>query len=487
MTSLPPTPPDRVLDRALGAWLPGRRWFAAKDRPFGRPRIVHRLACPHPAGQQPWRLELLVVEVLPSQVDPPHHYLVPIATRAATAAQPAPHVIARFDGHVVHDALADPDVVRHLVRGMLAGDAGHPRLTVRREDARLLPAAGAGTVRMLPGEQSNTSVIVDGTVIAKFFRRLRTGENPEAELLRLLTRAGEPHVPDLLASLSGPAGNLPGGTATYAVLQRFLPAARNGWDLALADARALAGATDAGLGLGVGLRGDTASAGFTWEAHRMGRAVAEVHRSLAAVTAPTALTRGDLHGISTRMRERLATAVRAVPELRSLAAPIAAAYQDLADSAPGVPAQRVHGDLHLGQVLKAGMRWSVIDFEGEPDRTFEERRTPHPVAKDVAGMLRSFDYAEHHVGTGEGATPVPPGAQQRMHDWTQRNQDAFCAGYAQAAGTDPRDHPVLLRTYLMDKAVYEVLYEIRNRPAWVPIPLRALRRLVRDGTAQHRP
>jgi maltokinase len=486
VTSPLPTPPDRVLERALAAWLPGRRWFAAKDRPFGRPRIVHRLAYPHTAGQQPWRLELLVVEVMPSQVDPPHHYLVPIATRAASAALPAPHAIARFGDCVVHDALADPDVVRHLVHGMLAGDAGHPRLAVRREEIPPPAASGAGTVRMLPGEQSNTSVIVDGTVIAKFFRRLRTGENPEAELLRLLTRAGEPHVPGLLASLSGPAGNLRGGTATYAVLQRFLPAARNGWDLALADARALAGATDAGLGLGVGMRGDTASAGFAWEAHRMGRAVAEVHRSLAAATAPTVLTRSDLHGISTRMRERLATAVRTVPELRSLAPPVAAAYQNLADSAPGVAAQRVHGDLHLGQVLKAGMRWSVIDFEGEPDRTFEERRTPHPAAKDIAGMLRSFDYAEHHVLIGEGKAPAPADVQQRLHDWAQRNQDAFCAGYAQGAGTDPRDHPVLLRTYLMDKAVYEVLYETRNRPAWVPIPLRALQRLVREGTAQRR-
>jgi maltokinase len=476
VTSLP-TPSDAALDRALEVWLPDRRWFAAKGRPFARPHIVHRMAYPHSGEQPPWRAELLVVEVSPTHVDPPHHYLVPVAIRATVTPEQAPHVIARFEDCVVYDALTDPDIVRHIVQGLLAGDAGHPLLAVHREGPAPVRAAGAGTVRLLPGEQSNTSVVVDD-VIVKFFRRLRAGENPESELLRLLTRAGEPHVPGLLASLTGPLGDRPTGTAataTYAVAQRFLPAARNGWEVALADVGAVAHGAD----------GATLD-GFTRQTRQMGRTVAQVHRALADVAAPTVLTRGDLRTITTRMHDRLAAAVRAVAELRDLAGAIAGAYQDLANCGPGVAVQRVHGDLHLGQLLKTGTRWSVIDFEGEPNRTLEERRAPHPVAKDIAGLLRSFDYAEHHFLLHE-RVPADSDVRQRAHDWTRRNQDAFCVGYAGAAGTDPRDHPVLLRAYLMDKAVYEVLYEIHNRPRWVSIPMRALRRLVQDDSTEPRP
>lgn len=127
--------------------------------------------------------------------------------------------------------------------------------------------------------------------------------------------------------------------------------------------------------------------------------------------------------------------------------------------------QRIHGDLHLGQTLRGSDGgWAVIDFEGEPAKPLDERRSPQPTVRDVAGMLRSFDYAAR--------THRPWNA-----DWAARCRAAFCTGYAEAAGTDPRADPALLRAYETDKAVYEVVYEARHRPDWLPVPMSAIQRL----------
>jgi maltokinase len=136
-----------------------------------------------------------------------------------------------------------------------------------------------------------------------------------------------------------------------------------------------------------------------------------------------------------------------------------------------LPLQRVHGDLHLGQVLRSVTGWVLIDFEGEPMVPLAERVVPSSTLRDIAGMLRSFDYAANHQPRGD-AEPEQAAALA----WTTRNQDAFCDGYAQVAA-DPRMQPVLLRAFELDKAVYEVGYEHANRPAWLPTPLAAITRL----------
>jgi maltokinase len=232
------------------------------------------------------------------------------------------------------------------------------------------------------------------------------------------------------------------------VLQPYLKGAADGWQLALSE---LAKGED-----------------FRAEARALGRATAEVHTALAGALPTVTLGRAQLERLATGMTQRLNAAVRAVPALRPYASGLRSAYDALASLAGRDhlwTAQRVHGDLHLGQCLRAPSgAWSLIDFEGEPARPLAERCMPQPPVRDIAGILRSFDYAarSHH--------PWAPA-------WAHGCRGAYCAGYAEVSGRDPRAEPVLLRAYETDKAIYEVMYEARHRPDWLPVPLAAIHRL----------
>jgi maltokinase len=168
------------------------------------------------------------------------------------------------------------------------------------------------------------------------------------------------------------------------------------------------------------------------------------------------------------MIERLDAAAHCVPALQPFVPGLRTAFAALTSCDPGPPAQRIHGDLHLGQVLRAGREWFVIDFEGEPSRPLSERRSAHSPVRDIAGMLRSFDYAARQ------RRPWRP-------EWARRCREAYCAGYAARAGWDPRKKHGLLRAYETDRAVYEVLYEARHRPDWLPVPMAAIERLAVRG------
>jgi maltokinase len=170
------------------------------------------------------------------------------------------------------------------------------------------------------------------------------------------------------------------------------------------------------------------------------------------------------------MQRRLDKAAAAIPELRPYAEGLNRAFTALAEYGQDVPVQRIHGDFHLGQVLRTIDGWKLIDFEGEPAKSLVERRALDTPIKDIAGMLRSFDYAARSLLADHR------GDQQiayRAAEWASRNQQAFCDGYAEVAGTDPRHQGVLLSAFLADKVIYETLYEARNRPSWLPIPLAA--------------
>ncbi len=202
---------------------------------------------------------------------------------------------------------------------------------------------------------------------------------------------------------------------------------------------------------------------------------AQVHLALADAFPTAVAGAAQLRKLSAAMIERTNDAAVAVPELAPFTDALCTAFGELATLRESIPIQRIHGDYHLGQVLRTDSGWTVLDFEGEPAKPLATRIALDSVLRDVAGMLRSFDYAARHL-----LTDMAPDAQlaYRAGEWAERNREAFCDGYAEASGTDPRKSAVLLRSYELDKAVYEVMYEARNRPTWLPIPLAAVERLV---------
>ena len=276
--------------------------------------------------------------------------------------------------------------------------------------------------RVIATEQSNTSVVLGEQAIVKLFRRVAVGVNPDIELNRVLGAASNPHVARLLGWFDITED---GNPCPLAMASQYFTGSVDGWTMA----------TD----------GDLDAA----DCSRLGEAVASVHADLAtALGTSTATVPVD------RMRQRLASAVTSVPPLARYAPAIAERYAALEGEPIGV--QRVHGDLHLGQVLRTPQAWLLIDFEGEPGAVPAQRRQPDSPLRDVAGMLRSFGYAQ----------------------LAQATSDAFCGGYGLRSGTDPREHAPVLAAYQLEKAVYEAAYEARHRPDWLHIPVEGIARLV---------
>jgi maltokinase len=207
---------------------------------------------------------------------------------------------------------------------------------------------------------------------------------------------------------------------------------------------------------------------FTGEAYLLGQATAEMHADLAAAFGTGQLAPRALTQLADHMIRKLAEALDEVPELGRHAAKLRAAFGALGEITSPVTIQRVHGDFHLGQVIATQAGWVALDFEGEPAIPLAQRRARYPALKDVAGMLRSFDYAARHPLLGN---PDAQRLRAAAEIWVERCQTAFCAGYARAGGTDPAANAALLRALMLEKAVYEVVYESRQRPAWLSIPL----------------
>ncbi|MFH9088202.1 maltokinase [Streptomyces sp. NPDC017673] len=438
------------LDPLLRTWLPRQRWFAGKGRPVTGFTPVSVTELLPPDGRLGLYHLLVRVHQPPVPGAPPHPgdcYQLLIGVREALPPRLAPALIGHVTegplaGRTVYEALYDTRPAEVLLEA-LRTQARIGGLCFERDPAQEIRP---GLVpRLMTAEQSNSSVVYGDTFILKLLRRVVPGVNPDLELPLALAREDCPRVPAPTAWLHA---EVAADTYVLAVLQPFVSGAADGWELAL---RELAKGED-----------------FAAEARALGRATAEVHTALARALPTVTLGHAQLEALVDGMTERLAAAVQAVPALRPYERGLRSAYQalgTLAAEGRTWTAQRVHGDLHLGQCLRSPSgAWSLIDFEGEPARPLAERRMPQPPVRDIAGMLRSFDYAAH------SATPPAP-------DWAHTCRAAYCSGYAEVAGRDPRTDPVLLRAYETDKAVYEVVYEARHRPDWLPVPLNAVRRL----------
>lgn len=413
----------------LRTWLPRQRWYSAAGEPPAL-RILGEI----PAGADDAGAEVRIYAVADDAAPREIVYQVPVVLRSAPAPTGTSVIGSLPDGRVVTDGPTDPAYTTLLARaiGLPAGDA-----------------------EVLRGEQSNTSVIYrpegEPPVICKVYRRLEAGSNPDIELQSALAAAGSPHVPAALGTWES-AWTVPDGTASgpLAFAQEFLPGVEDAWRVALRSA--------------------AAGADFRRDAEELGRATAEVHLDLARlfpVSEPGPAARSTLESA---WRRRLTIALDEVPALAAHRERITRRY-DAAASARWPALQRIHGDYHLGQVLQvAGRGWVLLDFEGEPMRPMEERRAPDLALRDIAGMLRSFDYVSGSLVLG-----APADVQGNPTAWASSARAAFLAGYAGVTGDEPAG--ALLDALELDKAVYEAIYEARYRPDWLGIPLAAIERL----------
>lgn len=420
---------------ALTAWMPRQRWYTSTD---GIPRL--RVLSDEPLPSDDPSAEVRVLVVADDAPANPIVYQVPLVVRTATDAAASASFIGLTDaGRHLLDGPHDPAYTAALWRA-------------------IAPYQGAATAEVLSGEQSNTSVIFhpgDGApVICKVFRRLHAGLNPDIELQSALAEAGSPHVPRVIGRVDGewssPGTSRSPESGSLAFAQEFFPDVADAWRVALTAA--------------------ADHADFSADAHSLGHATAEVHRDLARLFPAPPADADAQAAITGAWRRRLTIALNEVPQLVPHRAAIESTYVAAA-SAQWPALQRVHGDYHLGQVLQVpGRGWVLLDFEGEPMRPINERRAPDLALRDIAGMLRSFDYVAGSL------TLATPDARESADAWADAARDAFLRGYRDSSGITTAG--ALLNALELDKAVYEAIYEARHRPAWLAIPLAAVTRLV---------
>jgi maltokinase len=445
----------------LPAWLPAQRWFGGKDRPITEVRPLHVEVL---TDRDPVLLHL-VVDVRQDDRSAPYQLLV--ASRPQLPEYLGSSWLGTENGLPCYEASGDADVTDRLLE-LIAENGTVGTLRFEHEpDVEITTG-----LRGLPitSEQSNTSLVYGGKYILKLFRKLSPGENPDLRLHKALQRQGSEHVAPVLGSITG---ELDGEPTTIGMLQKYITDAVDGWAMATTSVRDLMADPE--------LPPDQVGGDFAGEANRLGQAVATVHNELRAALGQHLSGAEELDRSVKAMQDRLDAVLQVVPELAEHASALREAFEKARDVEGPVAMQYIHGDLHLGQVLRTVTGWLLLDFEGEPAAPVSERQELRSPLRDVAGMLRSFDYAAHQMLIGR---PDDEQLTERALEWARRNRSAFCDGYAREAGEsigDPRAHVHLVRALELDKAVYEVAYEHANRPEWLGVPLASIARISSGG------
>jgi maltokinase len=449
------TPFDSLPEETFRDWLIEQRWFASKSREVASVSVLARI----PLRTEEPLLELALVEVrFPFGTH--ELYQVPLGARREWNGR----AIAEADGHAIYDALADPALGRELVHLMRAGqDARAEEGVVHFRFTAEAPIAtgGGDEVRPVGVEQSNSSIVFGDKLILKTFRKVEPGPNPELEILRFLTEREFANIPTLAGWYEHEGELL---DATLGILTEFLADGRDGFELALGDLAA-----------------------FERHAKALGEVTGGMHTALGSDAtsphfAPEEPSQEGLALLVATVDEQIEKTFRDLPHDDERVAPIAGRGEDIREllnnlSHVGVGGRliRTHGDYHLGQIMLTGRGWVILDFEGEPARPLLERRRKRSPLRDVAGMLRSFAYVASVARNQNGVEP-PEG-------WEDRVRDTFLAGYFESA--DPHLLPPgreatqkLLSIFELEKLVYELRYELDNRPDWVEIPVAGIARIL---------
>ncbi|MGZ5909496.1 MAG: maltose alpha-D-glucosyltransferase [Reyranella sp.] len=492
-----------ILEReTLPPYLQKRRWFGAKDQTLQSSHIAYMARL---GGER----DMLLAEVEVKTDGVTSRWQLPLSISwedESSAALPSQLALARVRRGrrmgLLTDAFSLPAFAHQMVASLAEGrridtPEGQIVFEPTADKIEVLRRAPDAPVMWLTAEQSNSSLIVDDAVMLKIFRRISTGEHPEAEMSRYLTAHNFANSPALLGEVSRIDAD--GQRHALAVAQAFVRNQGDAWTWALNQVNRAFDAT-ASREASAESRGDDIR-DYHALAAAIGRQLGTMHTVLAQPTddpafAPRAAGREDVEDWIRRAMESLSGAFEAIAarkdwdneaveaDARALLAnreTLERALRRLAESGEGTLMTRIHGDFHLGQVLVASADAYIIDFEGEPARSLAERRRKASPLRDVAGLLRSIDYAaatsldpKHLI-----ASRVSPGRRQRLATRLREGAGkAFLGGYREAAGElAGKARGGLLDFFLAEKAAYEVTYEAANRPTWLAIPVGGLARI----------
>jgi len=478
-----------------------QRWFAEKGAAPTHARVASSIVVPWGEGR--FAIARVVVTADNAEVT----YQVPLAARESLPGGiPDRCVIeSRSSAMSVYDAVYDPEFRAGLAQALATGAivrGNGTRWIIESLMNDWLPAAQNIQTVVGSAEQSNTSIVIDERAIVKLFRILKPGIHPDVEVTRFLTtRAGFVNTPRLLATIDFEDD---GERATAGMVQEFLRGSVDAWRYALERARPYFTAP----------AGRDASNVFVVDATRLGAVTRAMHDALASddddpAFAPEPIAPEDLerwaHRTQQSIRESLTLLERQIPSRDFPRDRVAEAQalvrrrdhyvgwideivDDVGDAVGEGARIRIHGDYHLGQVLRTSSGdFMIIDFEGEPSKSLEERREKTSPLRDVAGMLRSIAYAAATLATSVEKAIDMPTRELRAARWERDVREAFLAGYLGESDAredmpelfPPDDKQVrqLLALFETEKAFYELAYELNNRPSWVWIPMRGIAKL----------
>jgi trehalose synthase-fused probable maltokinase len=442
---------DALLEEeSLLAHLAGRRWFGARSRELTSVEVRDTAV----VRDEP---ALLAVVLADGSFENGERRMYQLIVGRDGESGDADEGLVSTDGRAVREVEQDPQLAIAL-----AGSAASARVTpasnglVEFRTITGLELPNDIDARLLGAEQSNTSVVLD-EVLLKIYRHIEAGLNPELEMLLFLTEHGFENIPELIGWYGYAGEEL---SATLGVFERFLGGAVDGWEMARRDL-------------------PDRPAELAAEARTMGEVVGLMHYALASDASETAFAPEEpgpeyLGLVAASAEEDLDAVFNKLPDddvadtIRGRADEVRDRMRLLAQGTSPGRIIRTHGDLHLGQLLLSGGRWHIVDFEGEPARSLVERRRKQIPLRDVAGMLRSFSYAVATLAAG--GTEVGEEIEQAL-------RDAFVDGYRATAepsgilAPSGASQARLLQFFELEKAIYELRYELDHRPDWLHVPV----------------